>query len=71
MKRSSGLKTSMSASIASQQLSMDTHHGQVEPLDPSPPGDLSGVEVHDVIVAAGDGGVLQQLAAGNLGVNHL
>ena len=53
------------------RMALFAHLGQVEALDPGPEGDLSSVEVDDVVVAAGDGGVLQQLAAGNLSINHL
>ena len=47
------------------------HLWEVEALDPSPQGDLSGVEEHWVLVHAGDGAVLQQLAACHLGVDDL
>lgn len=44
---------------------------QVEALDPSPPGDLSSVKHNGLLVCAGDGGLFQQSAPGDLSVDDL
>lgn len=45
--------------------------GEVEAADPRPPWDFRGVEVHWVVVVAGNGLCLQECSPGNLSIDDL